>query len=93
MTQYLNIDEFFEESEKLEAEMKANEAIAFAKWLNTPFKRPNGNGSFDIYTRCIPQYPDMTYYIMHDNKGHLNNKVFYKIEELYQIFLKELNEK
>jgi hypothetical protein len=86
MTQYLNIDEFFIECEKQEAEGKADEAIEFATWLNTPFKHANGNGTFDIKTRCIAQYPDMEYYIMHDNDGNLNNKVFYKIEELYQIF-------
>lgn len=33
MTQYLNIDEFFEEGERLEAEGKAKEAIDFATWL------------------------------------------------------------
>lgn len=30
---YLSIDDFFEEGEKLDAEMKAKEAVAFGEWI------------------------------------------------------------
>lgn len=83
---YMNMVERIEESNDVNA-------IGFATWLNKPFKRPNGNGTNDVYSRCIPQHPEFTLYIMFDNEGNLDRKTFYTIQELYQIYLNESNRK
>jgi hypothetical protein len=68
-----------------------NEAIAFATWLFSQRQIRNDNelGQYPAITAQFPDYTLFTYWT--EDRRYRNQ--FFTIEELYQIFLKELNEK
>ena len=64
--------------------------IGFAEWMNEQVYKYVENMMWRSKSRCIPQFPDFTTYIVIDEKGNniLPKGTFLTIPELLKFYLK-----